>query len=176
VAAGGAQAADAPGVDDFDLTRRHEDQVFRWRTVGLQPGGLAVVDDANADRPRAVLDAADLRGHVLIHWYWPPFVPNAPTWDRWLSAARRKWRDVPTASEMDHLNFREELHAIDAVLAGQGIGICSDLLVSKELRSGELVKAFDLALPGYGFYLVHLRDHPRHRAIDALVTWLRSAT
>jgi LysR family glycine cleavage system transcriptional activator len=120
--------------------------------------------------------AADLRGHVLIHWYWPPFVPNAPTWDRWLSAARRKWRDVPTASEMDHLNFREELHAIDAVLAGQGIGICSDLLVSKELRSGELVKAFDLALPGYGFYLVHLRDHPRHRAIDALVTWLRSAT
>ena len=31
---------------------------------------------------------------------------------------------------MEHLNFREELHAIDAVLAGQGIGIFSDLLVA----------------------------------------------
>src|SRR5262245_58109857 len=118
--------------------------------------------------------AADLRRHMLIHWYWPPFVPNAPTWQRWLALARKKWRDVPETNEMDHLSFREELHAIEAVIAGQGIGICSDVLVAHELATGELVKALNLGLPGYGFYLVHLVDHPRHKAIDAFESWLQS--
>jgi len=29
---------------------------------------------------------------------------------------------------MDHLSFREELHAIEAVITGQGIGIFNDVL------------------------------------------------
>ena len=118
--------------------------------------------------------AADLRRHVLIHWYWPPFVPNAPTWQRWLAVARRRWRDVPDLNEMDHLSFREELHAIEAVVAGQGIGICSDVLVARELETGVLIKALDLKLPGYGFYLVHAPGHPRQKTIDAFSGWLRS--
>jgi LysR family glycine cleavage system transcriptional activator len=118
--------------------------------------------------------AADLRRHVLIHFHWPPFVPQAPTWQRWLDTARSRWRDVPAIDEMGHLNFREELHAIEAVIAGQGIGICSDVLVAHELQSRVLVKASDLRLPGYGFYLVHTTGHPRQKAIDALSAWLRS--
>jgi LysR family glycine cleavage system transcriptional activator len=118
--------------------------------------------------------AADLRRHVLIHWYWPPFIPNAVTWQRWLAVARKRWRDVPDLNEMDHLSFREELHAIEAVLAGQGIGICSDVLVAHELETGVLVKALDLKLPGQGFYLVQVPGHPRQRAIDAFSAWLQS--
>ena len=76
---------------------------------------------------------------------------------------------------MDHLNFREELHAIDAVLAGQGIGMFSDLLVGDELKAGSLMKALDLKLSGFGFYLVHSFGHPREREIAALSTWLQSA-
>ena len=118
--------------------------------------------------------AADLRRHVLVHWYWPPFVPNAPTWERWLAVARKRWRDVPAVDEMDHLSFREELHAIEAIVAGQGIGICSDVLIAHELKSGELVKALNLSLPGYGFYLTHSIDHPRQKSIDAFADWLQS--
>jgi len=117
--------------------------------------------------------AADLRRHILIHWYWPPFVPHAATWQRWLSTARKRWRDVPELNEMEHLSFREELHAIEAVIAGQGIGICSDVLVAHELEAGILVKALNLKLPGYGFYLVHTSGHPRQKAIDAFSTWLQ---
>src|SRR5262249_41635361 len=90
--------------------------------------------------------AADLRCHVLIHFHWPPFVPHAATWQRWFKAARRRWRDVPDPSEMEHLSFREELHAIDAVLAGQGIGMLSDLLVGDELKTGALIQAIDFKL------------------------------
>ncbi len=82
--------------------------------------------------------AADLRGHVLVHCWWSPSDLGAPTWQKWLAAARGKWRDVPEFKDMDHLSFREELHAIEAVIAGQGIGIFSDVLVARELAGKTL--------------------------------------
>jgi LysR family glycine cleavage system transcriptional activator len=66
---------------------------------------------------------------------------------------------------MQHLSFREELHAIEAVVAGQGIGIFSDVLVARELAAGTLVKAFDLSLAGYGFYIVRRAGHPCEKTI-----------
>ena len=120
--------------------------------------------------------AADLRGHVLIHCYWSASDSEAPTWTSWLAVARKKWRDVPEAKDMEHLSFREELHAMEAVIAGQGIGIFSDVLVASELAAGTLVKAFDLSLPGYRFYVVRKSDHPREKVILAFSNWLHSAT
>jgi LysR family glycine cleavage system transcriptional activator len=118
--------------------------------------------------------AADLRGHVLVHCWWSPSDLGAPTWQKWLAAARGKWRDVPEFKDMDHLSFREELHAIEAVIAGQGIGIFSDVLVARELAAGALVRPFDFCLPGYRFYLVRKPDHPREKTIQAFAVWLQS--
>jgi LysR family glycine cleavage system transcriptional activator len=118
--------------------------------------------------------AADLAKHVLVHSYWSPSDLEPPTWQRWLALARRKWRDVPEFKDMQHLSFREELHAIEAVIAGQGIGIFSNVLVAPELAAGTLVKAFDLSLPGYRFYLVRAPGHPREKAIQAFSKWLQA--
>ena len=118
--------------------------------------------------------AADLRRHVLVHCYWSPSDLEAPTWQRWLAAAKGKWRDVPEFKEMDHLSFREELHAIEAVIAGQGIGIFSDVLVARELVAGTLIRPFDLSLPGYRVSVVRTPDHPREKTIQAFATWLQS--
>jgi LysR family glycine cleavage system transcriptional activator len=117
---------------------------------------------------------ADLRKHVLVHCYWSPSDLGAPTWQRWLTVARSKWRDVPELTDVDHLSFREELHAIEAVIAGQGIGIFSNVLVAHELAAGTLVKAFDVSLPGYHFYLVYPPGHPREKPIKTFSTWLQS--
>jgi len=117
---------------------------------------------------------ADLRRHVLVHYYWSPSDLEAPTWQRWLAVARGKWRDVPEFKDLEHLSFREELHAIEAVIAGQGIGIFSNVLMAPELAAGTLVKAFDLRLPGYRFYVVHTPGHPREKTVRAFATWLRS--
>lgn len=117
---------------------------------------------------------ADLKRHALVHYYWPPSDLEAPTWQRWLAAARGKWRDVPGFTDMEHLSFREEVHAIEAVIAGQGIGIFSDALLASELASGALDKAFGLSLPGYRFYVVHTPGGPREKAVRAFAGWLRS--
>ena len=116
----------------------------------------------------------DLRKHVLVHCYWSPSDFEAPTWQRWLTVARTRWLDVPELKELDHLSFREELHAIEAVIAGQGIGLFSNVLVAPELKARTLVKAFDVSLPGYHYYLVHRPNHRAERAIQGFSTWLQS--
>ena len=122
------------------------------------------------------LKPADLRKHTLVHCYWPPSDLEAPTWQRWLVAARGKWPDLPAFRDMDHLSLHEELHAIEAVIAGQGIGVFSDVLVARELASGALVKAFNMSLRGYRFYLVRKPDHPQEKSILTFAAWLRSAS
>ena len=123
---------------------------------------------------RPIRRAADLMQYPLIHFDWMTGDPEAPTWRQWLATARSVDPDLTDFRSWD-LSFREELHAIDAVVAGQGIAICSDVVVSLELERGALVKAHSLSLPGYGFYLMFLANHPRQPIIDAFYTWMRLA-
>jgi LysR family glycine cleavage system transcriptional activator len=117
---------------------------------------------------------AGFRGKVLVHCYWSSTDAEAPTWQRWLIAAQRTWCDVPGLADLEHLSFREELHAIEAVVAGQGIGLFSDVLVASDLASGALVKASNLSLPGYRFYIVRRANHSRERTILAFTEWLHT--
>jgi LysR family glycine cleavage system transcriptional activator len=161
----------------LDLQAGDADVAIRYATRRIaSPGGLA--EEFLSDtfwplcNPRLLLArrlkrTADLTKHTLIHSYWSPTDSEPPTWPRWLAAAQSKWRDVPELKDMQHLSFWEELHAIEAVIVGQGIGIFSDALVAKELACGALVKAFNLSLPGYRFYIVRRRDHPCEKAIRA---------
>jgi LysR family glycine cleavage system transcriptional activator len=118
--------------------------------------------------------ASDLRKHVLVHSYWFPSDIEPPSWQRWLAVARRRWRNVPDFADMQHLSFREELHAIEAVIAGQGVGLFSDVLVSAELESGALVKIANLSLPGYRFYVLRRPGHSREKIIRVFTAWLQS--
>jgi LysR family transcriptional regulator, glycine cleavage system transcriptional activator len=127
-------------------------------------------------RPAGFKRASELRGHVLIHCYWSPSDLEAPTWQQWLAAAQKTWKNVPEAKDMEHLSFREELHAIEAAIAGQGIGIFSDVVVASEVSAGRLVKVFDISLSGYHFYVVRKPDHPREKVINEFSLWLQSAT
>jgi LysR family transcriptional regulator, glycine cleavage system transcriptional activator len=118
--------------------------------------------------------AADLLRLPLIHYDWINSDPEAPTWRQWLAVARSIDPDFNPLEKAWDLSFSEELHAIDAVIGGQGVAICSDVVVSNELRSGQLVKAHPLALPGYGFYLVSMPHSPQAPVIEAFSTWMRA--
>ena len=118
--------------------------------------------------------AADLLRFPLIHYDWINSDPDAPTWRQWLAVARSIDPDFNPLEKAWDLSFSEELHAIDAVIGGQGVAICSDVVVSYELRSGQLVKAHPLALPGYGFYLVSMPHSPQAPVIEAFSTWMKA--
>jgi LysR family glycine cleavage system transcriptional activator len=120
--------------------------------------------------------AADLLRFPLIHYDWINSDPDAPTWRQWLAVARSIDPDFNPLEKAWDLSFSEELHAIDAVIGGQGVAICSDVVVSNELRSGQLVKAHPLALPGYGFYLVSMPHSPQAPVIEAFSTWMRAVS
>lgn len=121
---------------------------------------------------KPVLRPTDLLQHKRIHCLWPGWNPEAPTWRRWSLEARAVDPELPVISEVEEMNFREELHAIEAVIAGQGISILSDVIVARELASGVLVKALDLPISGLTFYLVHIPGHPRQETINAFLSWI----
>jgi LysR family glycine cleavage system transcriptional activator len=122
----------------------------------------------------AIERASDLLRLPLIDYDWIIRDPEAPTWRQWLDVTRSIDPDVKPLDKSWDLSFREELHAIDAVIGGQGVAICSDVVVSNELKSGLLVKAHPLALPGYGFYLVAMADSPQGPVIEAFSRWMRA--
>ncbi|WP_108661385.1 LysR substrate-binding domain-containing protein [Acuticoccus kandeliae] len=117
------------------------------------------------------LSPTGLARYPLIEAEWLPGDTNAPTWGRWQREARAHHESVPDLAGLVSMRFREELHAIEAVIAGQGIGICSDVLIGPELASGAVRRLSRIALPGYGFYAVSLPGHPRRAAIAAFVEW-----
>ncbi|HYZ34217.1 MAG TPA: LysR substrate-binding domain-containing protein [Crenalkalicoccus sp.] len=114
---------------------------------------------------------ADLLRFPLIHMHWQESEPSPPSWHSW-AAAHAAEPCLREAQEGEGLCFREELHAIEAVIGGQGVGICSDVLVARELRLGLLVKASALGLPGFGFFAAHQPGHPRAPAILAFADWI----
>jgi len=125
---------------------------------------------------RRMLGPSDLARLPLIEAEWPPTDPNAPNWRRWQQVASARHKTVPDLAALANLSFREELHAIEAAIAGQGVAICSSVLIAPELASGALAPVSRITLPGYGFYIVHREGHPKPAAIKAFVAWIRSAS
>jgi len=148
-----------PGGHCIELTRDIFRVVASPRLVGDQGKSLS---------------PAELANFPLIEIEWPSTELDAPNWQRWQTMARRRLKRVPDLARLQSLAFREELHAIEAAISGQGIAICSDVLVAPELASGALVQVSKLTLPGYGFYLLHQSGHPKLASISAFSTWARS--
>ena len=124
-------------------------------------------------RRRKNMSPMEIARFPLIEAEWPPTDTEAPTWQRWVIAAKANRATAQRLSTLA-MSFREELHAIEAVIAGQGLAICSDVLVGPELASGALVRVSDVSLTGYGFYIVSRPGHPKQPSIRAFTAWARS--
>lgn len=125
-------------------------------------------------RARA-LGPAELARLPLIEAEWPPTDPHAPTWQRWERAASPRSKRGPDLASLASLRFREELHAIEAAIAGQGVAICSDVLVAPELANGALVPVSPVTLSGYGFYIIHRAENHKAAAIRKFIAWAQAA-
>jgi LysR family glycine cleavage system transcriptional activator len=122
------------------------------------------------------LQPADLAQLPIIEAGWPPADTHAPTWQRWQRAAHPGGSmGLLDLASLVSFRFQEELHAIEAAIAGQGVAICSNVLIASELANGELVPVSPVALSGYGFYIVYRTGHHKASAIRKLVSFAQSA-
>jgi LysR family transcriptional regulator, glycine cleavage system transcriptional activator len=127
-------------------------------------------------KSRKRLTPVELARFPLIEAGWRSNDAEAPTWQQWEAAARKLHQHVPDLAGLVSLKFREEIHAIEAAVSGQGIAICSDVLIAPELASGALVKLTNVTMSGCGFYIVHRSSHSKLASIKAFVAWAIAAT
>lgn len=94
-----------------------------------------------------VRDPEDLARVPLIGFEWFRRDAATPDWPLWFERAG-------CAALPRQLHFSDEVHAIQAAIAGQGVALINLALVADELRTQMLCQPFGPELSGHGFHLV----------------------
>lgn len=115
-----------------------------------------------------VSSTTDLARVPLIEFDWKHVHPDNPTWQRWFSMAALPW---PATARV--LRLSDESHAIQAAVAGHGVAMLSQALVSSELGEGQLTQSFEPSLPGHTYHLVTSAERAPSPAAVAVAAWLR---
>lgn len=93
-----------------------------------------------------------------------PAITAEQWWRRFMS--RRK---VP-----EQYRFDQEMHVIQAALAGQGLAFVSNLLADSAVRQGWLWPyREDCRLPGFGYYLL-CGERGQQQKVEAFRSWLKN--
>lgn len=107
----------------------------------------------------------DLRRVPLIGFEWFRRDATTPDWPLWFERAG----DPPLPRQ---LQFSDEVHAIQAAIAGQGVALVNLALVAEELRQGLLCQPFGPTLAGHGFHIAWARARDADPDIAAVRAWL----
>ncbi|RJL19289.1 LysR substrate-binding domain-containing protein [Paracoccus siganidrum] len=146
--------AEQPGAE-AEWHRLFPDRVIAVAAPGLVAG-------------RAALSGREIMDLPLLHYRWKTRSGKAPDWQRWQGLAGLA-AEVPEIAQ----NFSEEIHAIDAAVAGHGVVLASEVLVADLLRSRQLVALSDIALPAPSYWAVFLPGNPLRTRLQLLVDWIR---
>jgi len=91
-----------------------------------------------------------------------------PGWGEWLAAAGLRGVNVERG-----LRFSSADHALDAAIEGAGMLLAYDILAHDDLRTGRLIRPFELMLPvGRGFHLVYPQGAAAQPNLVAFRAWL----
>lgn len=138
-----------PGVTDLAI--RYGRGVY----PGLTSTILMADQFAPVMHPRLnVASPEDLRRAPLINFAWRNPDPAHPTWQRWLLEA-----GLTPFEPASVLDFSDESHAIQAMVAGHGVALLSLVLVQQELADGLVVQPFGPVIGGLSYHLVETSGH-----------------
>lgn len=121
-------------------------------------------------RQNPVSDDASVLRLPLIQYRWNCGAEASPSWQRWSQAAGLG-RVVPKVTQ----HFSEEINAIDAALAGQGVVLASSVLTDAAVAAGQLKRLSKTDLPGRTFWAVSRDDHPRFAKMERFAAWARAS-
>ncbi len=96
-------------------------------------------------------------------------------WRAWFSKADVTGRPVDDAISAAPLFSTTQL-ALEAAATGQGLALAPRLLVADDLRTGKLVKLFEISLTDpFGYWFLYRRERTDEVKIRAFVQWLKSS-
>jgi LysR family transcriptional regulator, glycine cleavage system transcriptional activator len=120
------------------------------------------------DDQRPLKKATDLRRHTLLHDESSNRSKGVPNWAMWLKAADANNVDSRRGPVFGSIHL-----AIEAALAGHGVALGVEPLVEHDLRSGRLVRPFELELENaFSFWIICQRKRAQDPVIRKFRTWL----
>ncbi len=112
----------------------------------------------------------DLAHHTLLHLSSFQLNEAMPAWSMWLKAAGLHDIDATRGPK-----FNSSALLAEAALAGQGVALVDDSVVSAEIAEGRLVRLFcdqDLAASEFSYFFVYPLHRPRARKIEVFRDWI----
>ena len=164
----------------LDLERERVEVAVRYCPAALAPAGAAklfgeevvpVCSPALLDLPgKPLVEPADLRHHVLLHYQMAEKVWPTGAWPVWLETMQQHGLQAAGS-----LQFNQYDQLIHAALEGQGVALGVSPLVRRHLRQGRLVALFEkrFASPR-GYYLLTGRFAAERPDVQAFAAWLRA--
>jgi DNA-binding transcriptional LysR family regulator len=111
---------------------------------------------------RSLVTPSDLTHSTLLRH-------SAQPWEPWLQAAGVELTEPKLGPK-----FSDAGLLIDAALSGQGVALVRRSLVQPELRSGRLIRLWDVRINDiYSYYCVWRATHPRSESIRLFRQWLQ---
>jgi len=133
--------------------------------------GLCLFDESFAvyGSPEQVV-LAQTQAPTLISVRWHNSKLYALGWQAWCEKAGERWlRDAPILREYD-----EEHYALQAAIAGQGLVLASNILVSESLASGLLAPYRPrISVDGAGYSALCVPGRERHPPVRAFFQWMQ---
>ncbi|AIB34497.1 MULTISPECIES: LysR substrate-binding domain-containing protein [Pseudomonas] len=133
--------------------------------------GLCLFDESFAvyGSPEQVV-LAQTQAPTLISVRWHNSKLYALGWQAWCEKAGERWlQDAPVLREYD-----EEHYALQAAIAGQGLVLASNILVSESLASGLLVPYRPrISVDGAGYSALCVPGRERHPPVRAFFQWMQ---
>lgn len=105
---------------------------------------------------------------ISVHWYNSKLYAHG--WQAWCAKSGEHWLNPPPAIR----EYDEEHYALQAAIAGQGLVLASNILVSQSVASGVLVPyRGDVQVDGAGYSALCVPGRERHPPVRAFFAWLR---
>ncbi|MUF06719.1 LysR family transcriptional regulator [Pseudomonas sp. CCM 7893] len=133
--------------------------------------GLCLFDERFAvyGSPEQVALASE-RPPTLISVRWHNSKLYALGWQAWCAKAGEDWLQ----SDSSMREYDEEHYALQAAIAGQGLALASNILVSESVASGLLVPYRpQVSVDGAGYSALCVPGRERHPPVRAFFQWLQ---
>lgn len=105
---------------------------------------------------------------ISVHWYNSKLYAHG--WQAWCAKSGENWLNPPPAIR----EYDEEHYALQAAIAGQGLVLASNILVSQSVASGVLVPyRGEVQVDGAGYSALCVPGRERHPPVRAFFAWLR---